>query len=82
MQEAVQGAADGFNIQAPYQPAAFDDFVRLVVPELQRRGLMRTEYDGPMLRDHLGLPRPESRYASGGRRAPAPAASAGSGIRP
>ena len=58
-----KGAADGFNIQAPYQPAAFNDFVTLVVPELQRRGLMRKEYEGTTLRDHLGLERPASRYA-------------------
>jgi FMN-dependent oxidoreductase (nitrilotriacetate monooxygenase family) len=63
MQEWFEtGAADGFNIQAPYQPGAFDDFVELVVPELQKRGLMRKEYDGPTLRDQLGLPRRESSY--------------------
>jgi FMN-dependent oxidoreductase (nitrilotriacetate monooxygenase family) len=58
-----RGGADGFNIQAPYQPGAQEDFIELVVPELKRRGLMRTEYDGPTLRDNLGLPRRESRYA-------------------
>ncbi len=36
-------------------PGAFDDFVELVVPELQRRGLFRSDYSGPTLRDHLGL---------------------------
>jgi N-acetyl-S-(2-succino)cysteine monooxygenase len=41
-----------------YFPGAFDDFVNLVVPELQRRGLFRTEYTGTTLRDHLGLRRP------------------------
>jgi hypothetical protein len=40
-----------------YFPGAFDDFVNLVVPELQRRGLFRQDYAGPTLRDHLGLPR-------------------------
>ena len=40
------------------QPAGLEDFVRLVVPELQRRGLFRTEYEGRTLRDHLGLKRP------------------------
>jgi hypothetical protein len=39
-------------------PGAFDDFVDLVVPELQRRGLYRRAYRGTMLRDHLGLARP------------------------
>ncbi|HEX5454476.1 MAG TPA: LLM class flavin-dependent oxidoreductase [Stellaceae bacterium] len=53
----VAGAADGFNVLPPYFPGAFDDFVDLVVPELQRRGLYRSDYEGPTLRDHLGLPR-------------------------
>jgi len=54
------GAADGFTIAAPYQPGGFDDFVRLVVPELQRRGLFRTAYEGATLRENLGLERPAS----------------------
>jgi len=53
----VGGAADGFNILPPYFPDAFADFVDLVVPELQRRGLFRREYQGTTLRDHLGLAR-------------------------
>ena len=53
--------ADGFVVMPPYFPGAFDDFVDKVVPELQRRGLYRTEYSGPTLRDHLGLARPPSR---------------------
>jgi alkanesulfonate monooxygenase SsuD/methylene tetrahydromethanopterin reductase-like flavin-dependent oxidoreductase (luciferase family) len=60
----VEEAADGFNIMPPYLPGALDDFVELVIPELQRRGIFRTEYTGRTLRDHLGLPRPPSRYAS------------------
>jgi FMN-dependent oxidoreductase (nitrilotriacetate monooxygenase family) len=55
------GAADGFNIMPPYYPETFVEFVDLVVPELQRRGLYRTAYPGPMLRDTLGLPRPAVR---------------------
>jgi alkanesulfonate monooxygenase len=55
-------AADGFIIQASYLPGGFEDFVNLVVPELQRRGLFRTEYSGHTLREHLGLHRPENRY--------------------
>jgi hypothetical protein len=47
------GLADGFMIQPAYFPGAFDDFVDLVVPELQRRGLFRQEYAGATLRDHL-----------------------------
>ncbi|GIP21034.1 LLM class flavin-dependent oxidoreductase [Paenibacillus sp. J22TS3] len=53
------GAADGFNIMPPYLPGGLEEFVDLVVPELQRRGLFRTEYSGTTLRDHLGLRRPE-----------------------
>ena len=56
-------AADGFNIAPPYLPGSLDDFVDLVVPELQRRGRFRTEYEGRTLRDHLGLARPASRFA-------------------
>jgi FMN-dependent oxidoreductase (nitrilotriacetate monooxygenase family) len=54
--------SDGFNIMVPYLPEGLDDFVDTVVPELQRRGLFRTEYEGTTLRDHLGLPRPANRF--------------------
>jgi alkanesulfonate monooxygenase len=60
----VEEAADGFNVMPPYLPGGLDDFVELVIPEMQRRGLFRTEYTGRTLREHLGLPRPPSRYAS------------------
>ena len=50
------GAADGFNITPTHLPAGIDDFVELVVPELQRRGRFRTEYEGATLRGNLGLP--------------------------
>ena len=49
------GAADGFNIQPPCIPVDAEDFIELVVPELQRRGLFRTEYEGTTLSEHLGL---------------------------
>ena len=63
MEEWFQnGAADGFNIMPPVMPGGLDDFVELVVPELQRRGLFRTRYEGTTLRDHLGLKKPASRY--------------------
>jgi hypothetical protein len=45
-------------IQVPYMPGGLEDFARLAVPELQRRGLFRTQYTGSTLRDHLNLPRP------------------------
>ncbi len=56
------GAADGFNLMFPYLPGSFVEFVDLVVPILQERGLFRTDYDGNTLRGHLGLPHPTSRY--------------------
>jgi alkanesulfonate monooxygenase len=55
-------ACDGFNVMPPYLPGSLDDFVTTVIPELQRRGLFRTEYEGQTLREHLGLRRPDSRY--------------------
>lgn len=56
-------AADGFNILPPVLPTALTDFVDLVIPELQRRGLFRTAYEGKTLRDNLGLPFPQNRFA-------------------
>jgi N-acetyl-S-(2-succino)cysteine monooxygenase len=65
MQEWVEAeAADGFNIVPSHMPVAVDDFVELVIPELQRRGLFRTSYEGHTLRENLGLPTPASRYSS------------------
>ena len=57
-------ACDGFCVLPPYMPGQHTDFCDLVVPELQRRGLFRKEYAGATLRENLGLPRPESRYAA------------------
>ncbi|MDE9365840.1 LLM class flavin-dependent oxidoreductase [Luteipulveratus sp. YIM 133132] len=57
----TDGAADGFNVMPPTLPGSLDDFVDLVVPVLQRRGLFRTEYDGATLREHYGLARPTVR---------------------
>jgi FMN-dependent oxidoreductase (nitrilotriacetate monooxygenase family) len=56
------GAADGFNICPSHLPGGLDDFAALVVPELQRRGLFRTEYEGTTLRQNLGLPPYVNRY--------------------
>lgn len=50
-----QGGADGFNFMSPALPGGLDDFLALVIPELQRRGLFRTAYAGSTLRSHLGL---------------------------
>jgi len=55
-------AADGFNIMFPTVPAGLDDFVELVIPELQRRGIFRREYEGTTLREHFGLPRPGNQF--------------------
>ena len=57
------GAADGFNVMPPVLPQSLDEFVDLVIPELQSRGLFRTAYEGTTLRENLGLARPASRYA-------------------
>lgn len=66
MQEWLEGeACDGFNVMFPFVPEGIDDFVDGVVPELQRRGLFRTEYEGTTLRDHLGLARPANRFFEG-----------------
>jgi alkanesulfonate monooxygenase len=63
MQEWLESrACDGFNVMFPYLPGGLDDFVDRVVPELQRRGLFRRDYEGATLREHLGLPRPANRF--------------------
>ena len=65
MQEWMEaGAADGFNVIVPYFPGGLNDFVDLVIPELQRRGLFRTEYESSTLRGNLDLPFPENRYTT------------------
>lgn len=53
-----EGAADGFNVLVPHLPGGIEDVAALLVPELQRRGLFRREYQGRTLREHLGLARP------------------------
>jgi len=58
----VNGAADGFNVMPGWLPGSLKDFVDLVIPELQRRGLFRTEYEAMTLRENLGLPKPVNRH--------------------
>jgi alkanesulfonate monooxygenase len=58
-----EGAADGFNVMPPVLPQSLNEFVDLVIPELQKRGLFRTAYEGRTLRENLGLARPLNRYA-------------------
>jgi hypothetical protein len=55
-------ACDGFNVMFPFLPEGLDDFVDRVIPELQRRGIFRREYEGRTLRENLGLPRPPNRF--------------------
>ena len=63
MQEWLEaGAADGFTLLSPFYPRPLDEFVDLVVPELQRRGIYRTAYEGRTLRENLGVPQPQSRF--------------------
>lgn len=63
MQEWLETmACDGFNVMFPYVPGGLDEFVDRVVPELQRRRIFRTEYEGRTLRENLGLPRPTNQF--------------------
>lgn len=61
----VAGACDGYNLMFPLLPDDWMAFADHVVPELQRRGLVRTEYGPGTLRDRLGLPRPANRFSAG-----------------
>jgi alkanesulfonate monooxygenase SsuD/methylene tetrahydromethanopterin reductase-like flavin-dependent oxidoreductase (luciferase family) len=60
----THGAADGFNVMPAVLPSGLELFAEHVVPILQRRGLMRREYEGTTLREHYGLARPPSQYAA------------------
>ncbi|MEX0591792.1 MAG: LLM class flavin-dependent oxidoreductase, partial [Xanthobacteraceae bacterium] len=63
MQEWLETeGSDGFNVLFPWLPGGLDEFCERVVPELQRRGLFRREYEGSTLRENLGLPRPKNRF--------------------
>ena len=56
MQEWFEsGAADGFNVCPAILPPDLDDLTDLIIPELRRRGLFRTEYEGKTMRENLGL---------------------------
>ncbi len=54
-------AADGFNVIGNHYAQPLEDFCLLVMPELQRCGIFRTEYTGATLRDHVGLRVPANR---------------------
>ena len=80
MQEWLEaGACDGFNLLFAHYPTPVDEFVNLIVPELQRRNLFRTEYEGPTLRENLGVPRPENIFSKP-RKALSPVMPANAGI--
>lgn len=58
----TEEGSDGFNVMFPFLPEGLNDFVDKVVPELQRRGIFRKEYEGKTLRENLGLARPSNRF--------------------
>lgn len=62
--EVDSGAVDGFVITGPSMPEDLDRFFDRVIPELRRRGRVRTEYAGRTLRENLGLPRPANQFSS------------------
>jgi alkanesulfonate monooxygenase len=74
----VHEAADGFNLKPSFIPESLDEFVDLVVPELQKRGIFRKEYEGRTLREHLGLKRPANPYST---RAGTAEGKGGAGVR-
>jgi hypothetical protein len=61
----LNGGADEFNVMPPYLPDGLEEFVDHVVPELQRRSLFRTEYEGHTLRENLDLQRPVNQFSQG-----------------
>ncbi len=71
-----QDGAGGFNIMSPWLPGGLDDFIELALPELRRRGLFRSEYEGATLRQHLGLARPPHRAVAAAQAAVAEAEAA------
>ncbi len=65
-----QEAADGFILGFPVIAEGLEDFVAHVLPSLERRGYFERALRGATLRDHLGLPYRESRYASAPQETP------------
>ena len=61
---AEAGAADGFNVMPPVLPSGLEAFTDHVIPLLRQRGVFRTEYTGRTLREHYGIPRPDSLFAA------------------
>jgi len=71
-----QGACDGFNLLFPHYPKPLEEWVTMVVPELQRRGLFRTEYEGKTFRENLGVPIPQNVHLRNRTSVQVPAAAA------
>lgn len=57
-------ACDGFTVTFPFLPQGLDAIADQLIPELQRRGIFRKDYEGDTLREHLGLPRPKNKFFS------------------
>ncbi|HTR86383.1 MAG TPA: LLM class flavin-dependent oxidoreductase [Reyranella sp.] len=70
------GACDGFNLLFAHYPKPLEEWVTMVIPELQRRGIFRLDYEGKTFRDHLGVPMPKNRFATNRVSVAVPAAAA------
>jgi alkanesulfonate monooxygenase SsuD/methylene tetrahydromethanopterin reductase-like flavin-dependent oxidoreductase (luciferase family) len=70
------GAADGFNLLFPHYPKPLEEWVTMVIPELQRRGIFRTEYEGKTFRENLGVPIPKNIFTQNKTSVQVPAAAA------
>jgi FMN-dependent oxidoreductase (nitrilotriacetate monooxygenase family) len=70
------GAADGFNLLFAHYPKPLEEWVTMVIPELQRRGIFRSEYEGKTFRENLGVPRPKNAFTTNTTRVQVPAAAA------
>ena len=70
------GACDGFNLLFAHYPKPLEEWVTMVIPELQRRGLFRTEYESKTFRGNLGVPIPQNRFAKNRVSVQVPAAAA------
>ncbi|MFB5680185.1 hypothetical protein ACE3NQ_04520 [Paenibacillus terreus] len=65
MRTLVQRRCHGYLADQQDYPAEFEDFIKLVVPILQDKGLFRKEYEDDTLRGNLGLPYPENKHKKG-----------------
>ena len=68
MEEWFSKGCDGFVLSATAVPGTYEEIVRLVIPHLQKRGLVRKAYGGGTLRGNLGLRRPRAGDWKGGSR--------------